>query len=294
MGPWINYHHLYYFKIIAELGSVSRAAEKLRLGQPTLSAQLKQLEESLDIKLFDRKHRKLLLTEQGRIALTYATNVFKLGSEMVEAIHDRLKPLKPTIHIGALDSIPKQVILKLVKLALHLSPCQITLSEGNANELLRELTAHRMDLMLTNFLPNGIEARGLLPKSISKNHVSFFGSPKFRKLRKGFPGSLSEVPLIFPTYDSRMRQDLEHWAKINGVTTNIIAESQDISLKKLMATHGLGLIPAASHTVAAQVSRGELIEIGKLKGVQEELFLVSTQRKIENFLSVSLKEKFFV
>ena len=45
MNPWINYHHLFYFMTIAETGSISGAAEKLLLGQPTLSAQLKQLEE---------------------------------------------------------------------------------------------------------------------------------------------------------------------------------------------------------------------------------------------------------
>lgn len=69
MFPWMNYHHLYYFKVIAEEGSVSKAAQKLHIGQPTLSAQLKQFEESLQITLFERQHKKLILTEQGKVAL---------------------------------------------------------------------------------------------------------------------------------------------------------------------------------------------------------------------------------
>ncbi len=294
MHQWINYHHLFYFKTIAEEGTVSKAALKLRLGQPTLSAQLKQFEETLGVQLFDRHHKKLVLTEQGKVALDYSKNIFRMGSEMYEVLHDRLKPLKPALHLGALDSVPKQIVLQLVKHAFKISPCQITLSEGKSDELLRELTAHRMDLMVTNFLPSGIDGKGLYPKAITKKNVAFYGAPKFKALRKGFPKSISGVPMILPTYDSRLRQDLDHWAKLNKIELNIITESQDISVKKLMAVSELGLIPTATHTVTGQVLRGELIEIGKLQGVYEELFLVTAQRKIENSIASRLRDTFTV
>lgn len=294
MSPWINYHHLFYFKTIAEEGSVSRAAEKLRLGQPTLSAQLKQFEESLGVQLFERQHKKLTLTEQGKIAFDYSKNIFRIGSEMYEVLHDRLKPLKPNLHIGALDSIPKQIILQLVKQAFRISACQITLSEGKSDELLRELVAHRMDLMITNFIPSGVDGKGLYPKSIAKKYISFFAAPKFKSLRKGFPKSISGQPMILPTYDSKLRQDLDHWAKLNQVELNIVVESQDISVKKLMATHEMGLIPTTAYTVTGQVQSGELIEIGQLQGVSEELFMVTAQRKLENQIAAKLKESFAV
>ncbi len=293
-SPWINYHHLYYFKIIAEEGSVSKAAQKLRLGQPTLSAQLKQFEDTLGVQLFERQHKKLILTEQGKVALDYSKGIFRMGSEMYEVLHDRLKPLKPSLHLGALDSVPKQIVLQLVKRAYRISPCQITLSEGKSDELIRELVSHRMDLMVTNFLPSGTDGKGLYPRSITKKNVAFYGSPKFKPLRKGFPKSISGVPMILPTYDSRLRQDLEHWAKINKIEMNIVCESQDISVKKMMATSEMGLIPTATHTVTGQVLRGELVEIGQLQGVYEELFLVTAQRKIENAIAAKLKESFVI
>ncbi|MCB0355822.1 MAG: LysR family transcriptional regulator [Bdellovibrionales bacterium] len=294
MNQWINYHHLFYFKTIAEEGSVSKAAEKLRVGQPTLSAQLKQFEEVLGILLFERKHKKLILTEQGKIALDYAKNIFKMGSEMYEVLHDRIKPLKPSLHIGALDSIPKQIILQLVQSAFKLSPCQITLSEGKSDELLRELSAHRIDLVVSNFLPVGPDAKGLIPKSIVKKNVAFYGAPKFKMLRKGFPKSISGEPLILPTYDSKLRYDLDHWAKVNELELNIIIESQDIGVKKLMAVSELGLMPTATHTVTRQVLSAELVEIGKLQGVYEELFLISAKRKIPNPIAIKLIDKFNV
>lgn len=293
-SKWINYHHLFYFKTIAEEGTVSKAAEKVRVGQPTLSAQLKQFEETLGVQLFDRYHKKLVLTEQGKVALDYAKNIFRLGSEMYEVLHDRLKPLKPSLHLGALDSVPKQIVLQLVKHAFRISPCQITLSEGKSDELLRELVAHRMDIMVTNFLPTGVEAKGLYPKSITKKNVAFYGAPRFKALRKGFPKSVSGVPMILPTYDSKLRQDLDHWAKLHKIEMNVITESQDISVKKLMAVSELGLIPTATHTVTGQVLRGELVEIGQMQGVYEELFLVTAHRKIVNPIASKLMDAFIV
>ncbi len=292
MNKWINYHHLFYFKTIAEEGTVSKAAEKLRLGQPTLSAQLKQFEESLGVQLFERDHKKLNLTEQGRVALDYSKNIFRLGSEMYEVLHDRLKPLKPSLHLGALDSVPKQIVLQLVKQALKISACQITLSEGKSDELLRELTSHRMDLMVTNFLPSGVDGRGLYPRSIAKRNVAFYGAPKFKGLRRNFPKSISGEPLILPTYDSKLRQDLDHWAKLNKIELNIMIESQDFSVKRLMALNEFGLIAMATHSLGGQMEVGELVEIGHLQGVYEEWFMVTAQRKLENPIAAKLRDTF--
>lgn len=292
MNPWINYHHLYYFKVIAEEGSVTQAARTLRVGQPTLSSQLKQFEESLGILLFHRNHKRLELTEQGKVTLDYAKSIFKMGGEMYEVLQDRLSPTKLTLHIGALDSIPKHMILKLAQSALNIESCQITLSENDSDALIRELTNHKMDLVVTNFLPIGPDARGLEPKLISKKNIAFYGAPKFKDLKKNFPQSISEVPLILPTYDSKLRYDLSHWAKLNDLKLNIIVESQDISVKKLMAVSGLGIIPVATHSISNQIKNSELVEIGKLKGVYEEIFLLSVKRRIPNPIATKILSNF--
>lgn len=294
MSPWINYHHLFYFKTIAEEGTVSKAAERLRIGQPTLSAQLRQFEDTIGVKLFERQHKRLILTEQGKVALDYSKNIFRMGSEMYEVLHDRLKPLQPSLHIGSLDSVPKQIILQLVKHAYKISPCQITMSEGNSDQLLRELSTHRMDVMISNFLPTGTDSKGLFPKTITKKNVAFYGDPKFKYLRKGFPKSLSRQPMILPTYDSKLRYDIDHWAKVHEIELNVIAEGQDISTKKLMAIDGLGIIPTATHTVTRQVLSGELLELGQLHGVHEELYLITAQRKIANPIAAKLMATFTI
>jgi LysR family transcriptional activator of nhaA len=111
---WLNYHHLYYFKVIATEGSIARASKVLRLGQPTLSAQLKLLEDSLGHELFERKNRSLILTESGRVTLEYANEIFKLGRELRETIEERPSKGRVPLQVGVVDTIPKHVSLKLV------------------------------------------------------------------------------------------------------------------------------------------------------------------------------------
>ncbi len=292
MNKWINYHHLFYFKTIAEEQSVSKAAEKLLLGQPTLSAQLKQFEDTLGVQLFERQHKKLILTEQGQVALDYASQIFKMGSEMLEVLNDRIRPNKPSICIAALDSIPKQIVLQAVQTALKFKKCQFTLIEGKSDELLRELSAHRVDILITNFLPNSKDGKKLFHRSITKNNVSFYASAEYKKLRKDFPRSIIDQPVLLPTYDSKLRYDLDHWSQLNSIPFDILSESQDIAMKKLMAVNGLGLLAVADHSVTGQILAGELIEIGTLESVYEEVFLVTATRKIENEIAQYLMKNF--
>ncbi len=292
MNPWVNYHHLYYFKTIAEEESVSKAAQKLRLGQPTLSAQLKLFEESLGVQLFERQHKKLLLTDQGKLALDYARSIFDLGSEMLDALHDRLQPKRLSIQVGALDSIPKQIILQLVQAAFKISNCHVYLKEGQPDQLFRDLSAHRIDLLLTNSMPPS--ASSILHRLVTRKPVAIFGAPSFKPLRKDFPKSLEGQPMILPTYDSKLRYDLDHWSHAQKIRFDVIAESQDISVKTLMAVNKLGLIATATHTVTKQVLTGELIEIGKLSNVFEDLILVSAKRKLDNPISKALMKSFLV
>lgn len=292
MNSWINYHHLYYFKAIAEEESVSKAAKKLRLGQPTLSAQLKQLESSLEVELFERKNKKLFLTEQGKVTLEYARTIFKLGAEMKEVLNDTSIPTRPTVCIAALDSIPKNIILNMVQSAIKISKCQITLLEGKPDELLRELQNHQADILITNFLPAGTTTKGLKHRLFAKNKVAFYAAPKFKHLKKDFPISIKGHPVLLPTYDSKLRYDLDHWSQATNVPLDIFSESQDVAIKKLMATNALGLFPATTHTVTDELKNGTLIEIGKLQNIEEDLYLVTANRKFENEIAKKLFQTF--
>ncbi len=285
---WLNYHHLYYFRAIATEGGIAKAAEKLRLGQPTLSTQLKQLEDMVGRPLFERRNRKMVLTEAGRAALDYANEIFRLGDEMMEVLHDKTPANQTHLQIGALDSVPKSVILSLVLEAYRLGPCTVSILEGKGDELFRELYAHRIDLILSNFPPPALEQKQVFSKSVAKLPVAVYGSARFKALRKAFPQSLSGEPFVLPTAHSKLRHDLNHYFKLKGIHVTPMAETQDTSLQRLLAENGVGLAPLSE----VNGIKENLVRLGRLEGVYEEVWLVSAERKLENPLAAKLMNSF--
>ncbi len=292
MTNWINYHHLNYFRVIALEGSISKAAIKLKLGQPTLSAQLKQFEDTIGIQLFERKHKKLILTESGVLALDYANEIFKLGSELLEVLHDRFIPSRPHVQFGALDSVPKHFVLAVAKAALKAGRCTVSLLEGNGEELIREMQLHKIDLVIANYIPNIKDDLKIYSRSISKSPIYIYGSKKFNYLKKDFPNTLQETPFILPTAESKLRRDIENFFQSNRISYDLVAETQDTALQKLMGIDGLGLIPLTRSAAQSHIDDNELFEIGKITGVYEEMFLLSSGRKIENPISSIIMKHF--
>jgi len=290
---WLNYHHLYYFRMIATEGGIAKAAEKLRLGQPTLSAQLKQLEAAVGKPLFDRRNRKMILTDTGKAALDYANEIFRLGEEMIEVLQDRTIGNQTHLQVGALDSVPKSVILSLVKEAYKISPtCTVSILEGKGDELFRELYNHKIDLILSNYPPPALEQRQVFSKSVAKLPVAIFGAPSFQKLKKSFPQSLNGKPFVLPTAHSKLRHDLDHFFKLQDIRIIPAAETQDTSLQILFAKQGIGLAPLSEVSTENLAQAGTLRRIGTLKGVFEEVWLVSAQRKLENPIAAKLIKAF--
>lgn len=282
MTEWLNYHHLFYFKTIATEGGIAKAAEKLRLGQPTLSTQLRQLEDSLGHALFDRRNRSLQLTEAGKLALEYANEIFRMGDEMQEALDDHIVANRTHVAIGAIDSVPKHIIQEMVIKTRELSHCSISILEGKGDELLRELAAHRIDLLISDYPPPVSDTEGLYARSIAKLNVSVFGAPESVGLRKDFPRSVEGKPFILPTRHSKLRHDLDHYFKINEISIDVIAETQDTSLQKLLGTSGTGLVPLAESAADDLIKAKSLIKLGRLENLHEEIWLISASRKIQN------------
>lgn len=292
MNKWLNYHHLYYFRTIAHEGGIAKAAEKLRLGQPTLSTQLRQLEEALGHLLFDRTKRTLVLTEAGKVALEYADSIFRSGDELMQVLDDKTFTGRTDVKFGALDSVPKRVLLSLVEAALEEGQCTVSLLEGRGDELFREMLSHQIDLIISNYPPVSSDVGRVYSRSVAKVSVAVFGAPKFAHLKKGFPRSLVGQPFILPTAHSKLRHDLDHYFAINKLRVLPVAETQDTSLQKLLGIEGHGLIPLPEFTTRDLIGDKKLVKIGALPNVNEEFWLISAQRKIENPIAARIMKTF--
>ncbi len=289
---WLNYQHLLYFKTIATEGGVAKAAAKLRLGQSTLSTQLGQFEDRLGLELFERRQQRLHLSEAGRIALQYAQEIFKLGDEMVDALQDRRQVHRINVQIGALDSIPKSVVVELVAAAQNQQPCTVSVVEGQADELLRALKAHEIDLAVFSHQPFSGDRTGLMARLAGRSPVAVLGTKKYAHLAKGFPGSLAGQPFVMPGTPSRLRHDLDHAFKLSGIHVEVVLEAQDSSLLTLLAAEGAGLMPVPADVAAALQRQHGFARIGTFEDVHDELWLIGSERRVENPVASFLFREF--
>lgn len=288
----LNYHHLYYFKVIASEGSISKAAVKLSLGQPTLSMQLKQFEDFLGHQLFERRNRSLVLTEMGKMVLGYANEIFRLGGEMLETVQDRPTKKKLRLHIGALDSVPKVLVKNLMEKAYELGDCTISTYEGDGPQLMKELVDHHLDLVISNSAAPSLTDEMIFTKSLAKMPLIVAGSPQYAHLRENFPQSLSEQPFILPTAHSRVRHEFEHYLADQVLHVDVVAEVQDTTLIKSLAMDNHGLMVVSEEAIHDLVRVGKLVKIGSLENYYEEIWLIAAQRKIQNPIAQALLKDF--
>ena len=289
---WLNYHHLYYFWVTANEGSISSASKKLRIGQPTISTQIRTLEESLSQDLFNRQRRGLHLTEAGRVVLDYANQIFTLGNELIEVVKDGAFSKRVHLQVGALDGVPKSLIQSLIHSAQDIAPCVVTVTEGGGEHLFRELLAHRVDLVISNFSPTIGDSKQFFSRLLEKIPITIFSTKKFQSLKRKFPKSLQDQPFIMPTLDSKLRHDLNHFFRINDISVDVIVETQDTSIQKLLGNEGMGLIPLPDFAGKELVKEGKLIKVGSLRGVTEDFWLVSCPRTFANPIAESLMKNF--
>lgn len=290
--PWLNYHHLFYFRSIATEGGIAKAAKKLRLGQPTLSTQLKQFEDQLGHALFERRKKRLYLTEAGKIALDYANEIFRLGDEMQDALGDRKRVDRIEIQLGSLDSVPKLLTMSLIEQAQKVHNCVASVIEGRGDYLLRELLGHRLDLLISNYAPPVGEGQGLSARLIGRYPVYICGAKPFLKLSKNYPQSLNGQAFIMPTSHSRLRGEVDQYLRSRHIQVDVIAEVQDSSLQKLMGVSGAGLIPITEQGARELIQSKELFVIGALEHIVEEIWLIAGDRRIQNPLAAHLMKNF--
>ena len=281
---WLNYHHLLYFWAVAKEGGLRKASEKLRVSEPSISAQIRLLEETLGDKLFLRKGRSLVLTELGQFAFGYAEEIFSLGSEFISAVKSQelvgKRPLRFTI--GVEDSFSKLVTYEILKPIFELEPpVQLICREGKAEELVAQLAIHRLDAVLADEPATGSLKFKVFSHLLGKSAVTVCAPRKIAPaLRNGFPQSLHQAPALLPSPNTSLRRSLDEWFHGAGIHPRIVAEFEDGALMKVAAANGHGFIIVSSLTVPECVTRFRLAEVGKLDRCNDYFFLITGERRI--------------
>jgi LysR family transcriptional activator of nhaA len=280
---WLNYHHLLYFWTVAHEGGLAGASRVLRLTPPTLSGQIRLLEESLGEKLFDRSGRRLVLTEVGTEVYRYADEIFALGRELMASVQGRPVHRVPRLRVGVVDVLPKLVVRRLLDPVTDTrEPVIVTCYEDRYERLLAELSRHALDLVLADSpLPPGIGVRAFT-HVLGETDVTVFGAPRYAELRRGFPRSLEGAPFLLPLPDSSLRRMLDAWFESVGLRPRVVGEFEDSALLKVFGGDGVGVFMAPT-AVATQVRRQYGVKnIGRIPSIRERFSAISAERRLRH------------
>jgi LysR family transcriptional activator of nhaA len=281
---WLNYHHLRYFWIVAKEGSLARAAERLRVSQPSISGQIRELEAAFGQRLFRKEGRKNVLTEAGRMVQRYADEIFSLGGELLNALHERPTESAMRVRVGLTDSFPKLVGNEILKPLFSLGRAvQVICREGKPEDLIAQLAAHRLDIVLADEPPSSSVNIRVFDHRLGDSGCLFAASRKLAAvLEGGFPGSLEGAPALLPAGNAPLRRAVETWLRDHGVKPRVVAEFEDPALMKVMAAEGRGLVvlPAAGSAVA--LKRYGLRIFGRAGGCRVSFHAFTAERRIEH------------
>ena len=289
---WLNYHHLYYFWLVAREGSIARAAKRMRLTHPTISKQLSQLEVSFNDRLFERVGRTLVLTDFGQTVFQYADEIFSLGRELQEAVHRRTGGRTLSLRVGLVEVLPKLVAHRLLKPAFQLrEPVHVICSEGKYEDLLADLTLHRLDIVLSDAPVGSTVNVRAFSHLLGECGVSLFGVASLAsKYRRRFPRSLDGAPFLLPTETTAVRRALDQWFSEMDIQPTIIGEFEDTAILKVFGQDGVGLFPAPA-VIEREVCRQYKVRlVGRIETVREQYYAISVERRLKHPAVLAIRE----
>ncbi len=278
---WLNYHHLLYFFTVAREGGLAPAGKVLRLSQSALSGQIKRLEDQLEQPLFEKRGRKLEMTETGRLAYRYAEEIFGLGNEMLDAVRGRPTGKSGRLKVGVSDTVAKLLVRELLAPALRDEAMVLTCSEDRFDRLLVDLANHELDVVIAEGpVPPGASLHAfnhLLGESTMTLVAPAALAPT---LRARFPRGLDDAPLLLPLPGSVLRRDLDAWFATHDVRPIVRAEAEDSALLKAFAADGMGalFVPTVIATTVAR--RYDLVAIREVEELRERYYAISAERRI--------------
>ena len=287
----MNLKHLRYFWTVAQMGGVSRAAEKLNLTPQTISGQIRHLEEDLGAALFRPAGRGLELTEAGRQVFSYADEILHLTGEMKQALLTRQKQPIPVLRIGITDVVPKSLAYRLLAPVGKLpEPVRLVCREGSIDMLLAELALQRLDMVVADRpMPSGLAIRGHSHK-LGESPLAFFGAESLCADQTCFPECLNDAPLLLPGAHAVVRSYIDRWLDDKRLMPRLMGEFDDGALMKAFGQAGAGFFPGPAVLADEICERYSVRCIGEVDSIHESFWLITAERRISHPAIITVME----
>jgi len=253
----ITLHQMRIFSKVAETLNMSRAAKRLFLSQPAVSMQLKQLEESLGVKLFEQHGKKLQLTEPGRDFLGYCQRIQAELQEVEQVMGEYKGVQRGTLSIAAASTISHfavSVIADFLKVHPNIT---IDLEVTNRSTVLQQLESNSKDIVLMGQPP---ERPDLEHTPIKDNPLVVIAQPQNPLCRqKNIPlAELVHHTFVIREKGSGTREAFKNLLRTHNLYLEDSMVMNNNESIKLCVKAGLGLGVVSVHTIREELEKGSL------------------------------------
>lgn len=243
---------------VAELGSFSKAGERLGYSQPTVSVQIRQLEEELGAQLFDRVGHAVRLTDKGREILQSAQQILRISQEMAHAGQDRMT----TIRLATADSLCIPLLHKEFSVLRQQNPnIRLNLTAAGTGDLFRLLDHNEVDLVCT--LDNHIYNTNYVIAAEERVGVHFVVSATHPLAKKNqlTKDDLLHEDFLLTEHGMSYRRLLDEWMARDSLQIQPVLESGSADLLCLLVEQGVGISFLPDYATAQAVRQGTVVRL---------------------------------
>lgn len=288
--PTLNYRHLHYFWVVAKEGGFARAAERLGMAVQTISAQVRDLEQSLGHQLLKPHGRGFALTEAGATAFARAEEIFRIGQALPGDVREAASHKSVRLAVGLSDGISKLAAHALLGPVLATPNLRLLCHEGEFEQLQAELALHHLDMVLAGQPAPPNPNLRLSSERLSSSPVDWYGPSALvrRAGARSFPACLADLPVLLPTAHTVLRSALDRWFEQHGLQPHIVGEFEDSALMAVFAAQGLGVLPVSRLGARDLAMLRGLKLIGRCEEVHEEIHAIRSRRGLHHPLARSV------
>lgn len=266
----LNFSHLYYFYIVSKEGSIKTASEKLYVSQPTISEQIKLLEEFFSCQLFERKNRSLFLTKEGKLALEYAEKIFNLSTEVTSRLRHKIEIPKTSLDIGITPFMSHYFFYDTILPFFDQDEVSIKINENQRHLLLAELEENNVDLVITD--SKDALSSNMTAYRIGLNRTFVIAHKKYKKFKKDFPRSLSHIPFFNYTNDTILKYEIELFFSKNNISPRVVGEGDDVDLFQLVTEKGIAFTIVPEAAMKRITKNSDVVVLGELEELQTSVW----------------------
>ena len=284
----LNFNHLYYFHIVAEQGSVTGAAKVANVTKPTISAQLRQLEEFLGTELFERTGGRMRLNDAGRIAFRHTEVMFDAGRTLMR--HFRREESEPsqTLRIGVGSDVARSIAADFFDPLLELDGTFLRIRHGDAPHLREALLALEIDLLVVDAAPPGHEDLGLAATLLETTPMVAVIGASERLDAGGLEAMLERRPVLHHWKHTHLHWRIEEWLAEHHVRPRVDALIDDVPTMLAMVARGGAIAFVPESAIGRAQRAGEVQVVSALEGLDTQTYALYVRRDVPELVETAV------